>query len=172
LFYNLADSAAINAAKDIPPNETNLKLDLGTGNIYSIFNNRIMESFQKTGKIVLSGPKYDTTGPNVSFRIDKTNVNYGALFQKSLFGDFYSKREISLSGNYLLFFPGMNSHNFNYTYSDTVNINEIKNIENNAFPFTQGKIPPEPLLASIYEPVIALGAAALTVILFFTVRSK
>jgi hypothetical protein len=172
VFYNLVDSAAVNAAKYIPQNEKNVKLDLGAGNIYSIFNNRIMESFQKAGKNVLTEPRNDTTVSDVSFRIDKTTVNYGELFQEKLFGDFYAHREISLSGNYLLFLPGISSHNFNYSYTDTININEVKNIENIAFPFTQGKIPPEPFLSSIYEPVIAVGAAALTVILFFTIRSK
>ena len=172
IFYTLADSAALNAVKNIPSNESNVKLDFGTGNIYSIFNNKLMESFQKAGKIVLNGPKYDSTGTNVSLRIDKTSVSYGELFQKNLFGDFYNERKITISGNYLLFFKGMSSHNFEFSYSDTVNTNEIKNIENIAFPYTQGKIPPEPLLTSIYEPVIGLGAAALTVILFFTVRSK
>ncbi|MGA7721968.1 MAG: hypothetical protein WCA84_12440 [Ignavibacteriaceae bacterium] len=172
IFYTLADSAAINAVKNIPADETNVKLDFGTGNIYSIFNNKLMESFQKAGKTVLNGPKYDSTAINVSFRIDKTNIGYGELFQKNLFGDFYTERQINISGNYILFFKGMISHNFQFSYSDTVNVTEIKNIENIAFPFTQGKIPTEPLLTSIYEPVIGLGAAALTVILFFTVRSK
>jgi hypothetical protein len=172
VFYNLVDSAAVNAAKYISQEKKNVKLDLGAGNIYSIFDNRIMESFQKAGKNVLADARNDTTVSNVSFRIDKTKVYYGELFQKKLFGDFYTPREISLSGNYLLFFRELSPHNFNYSYKDTVNINEIKNIENIAFPFTQGKIPPEPLLANIYEPAIAMGAAALTVILFFTIRSK
>jgi hypothetical protein len=172
IFYNLADSAAYNAAKNIPKNDTTVKLDLGTGSIYSIFNNRIMESFQKAGKFILSGLKYDSIGANVILRIDKTNINYGEAFQKRLFGDFYAQREISISGNYILFSPVLSPHNFNYTYTDTVNIDDIKKIENLGFPFTGGKSPAEPLLASIYEPVIAIGAAALTVILFFTIRSK
>lgn len=172
IFYSLADSAALNAAKNIPPNKKNVKLGLNAGNIYSVFNNRIMESFQRAGKNVLAEPKYDSAVSEVNFNIDKTNVNYGELFQEKLFGDFYAQREISLSGNYLLFSPEPGIHNFSYSYKDTVNINEIKNIENNAFPFTQGKIPTEPLFSSIYEPVIAVGAAAITVILFFTIRSK
>jgi hypothetical protein len=172
VFYSLVDSAARNAANNIPANKKDVKPDLNSGNMLSIFNNQILESFQKSGKNVLTGSKYDTTVTELSFKIDRATVNYGTLFQQKLFGDFYTQREVSLSGNYLLFLPGISSYNFNYTYTDTVNIDEIKNIENNAFPFTQNKLPPEPLFASIYEPVIAVGAAAITVILFFTIRSK
>jgi hypothetical protein len=172
VFYNLVDSASINVSKNTPATKKNVKLDLGTGDIYTVFNNRIIGSLQNAGKIVMPGGKYDTSATEVSFKIDKTTVNYGELFQQKLFGDFYAQREISLSGNYLLFLPGVSSHSFSFSYTDTVNINEIKNLENNAFPFTQGRIPSEPLFASIYEPVIVIGAAALTVILFFTIRSK
>jgi len=62
--------------------------------------------------------------------------------------------------------------NFKFNYIDTVDANKIKNIEDPAIPFTQAALPAEPFFSSIYEPVIAVGAAALTVILFFTVRSK
>lgn len=172
IFYSLVDSAARNADINIPANKKDVKPDLNSGNMFSVFNNQVLESFQKSGKNVLTGSKYDTTVTELSFKIDKATVNYGDLFQQKLFGDFYTRREVSLSGNYLLFLPGISSHNFSYTYTDTVNINEIRNIENNAFPFTQNKLPPEPLFASIYEPVIAIGAAAITVILFFTIRSK
>jgi hypothetical protein len=172
IFYNLADSAAVNASKNIPQNKNNVKIDLGTGGTYSVFNNRVMESIQKSGKNVSNALKPDSTVSEISFVIDKTNVNYGELFQQKLFGDYYTQREITLSGNYLLFLPGISTHNFTYSYSDTVNISEIKSIENNALPFTQGKMPSEPLFSSIYEPIIAVGAAAVTVILFFTIRSK
>jgi hypothetical protein len=172
IFYNLADSAAVNASKNIPQNKNNVKIDLSTGSAYSVFNNRVMESFQKTGKTVSNASKSDSSVSEISFIIDKTNVSYGELFQQKLFGDYYTEREITLSGNYLLFSPGISTHNFSYSYIDTVNISEIKSIENNALPFTQAKIPSEPLFSSIYEPVIAVGAAAVTVILFFTIRSK
>jgi hypothetical protein len=173
IFYKLADSIAINTSKNIPQNKKEVKLDLGTGSAYSIFNNRIIEGFQNSGKKVVPGPKYDSmTTAEVSIIIDGSNVNYAELFQEKLFGGFFAKREITLSGNYIIFSPGVMSHNFNYSSTDTVNLNEVRNLENNALPFTQGKIPPEPLFSSIYEPVIAVGAAALTVILFFTIRSK
>ena len=84
----------------------------------------------------------------------------------------YTNRNVTLSGNYSVNQPEVSVRNFRYSYSDTVNANMIKKIENPAFPFTQASIPAEPFFSSIYEPVIAVGAAALTVILFFTVRSK
>jgi len=172
IFYRLSDSAAVNASKNIPAYKKSVKLDLNSGNTLSILNNQVLESFHNSGKNIINSSPNDTSAAEISFRIDKAVVDYGDLFQQKLFGDFYTERKITLSGNYILFLPGFSSHNFNYTYSDTVNANDIKNIENNAFPFTQSKLPSEPLFASIYEPVIAVGAAAITVILFFTIRSK
>jgi hypothetical protein len=171
IFYKMADSAAISAAQNIPLNKNDVKVDLGTGTIFSVFNNQIIASFQKSGKNILSGPKNDSSSSEISFIIDKANVNYSELFQEKLFGDFYTQRQIAVSGNYVIL-PGIVSHNFSYSYRDTVNTDEIKNIENNALSFTQGKVPAEPLFSSIYEPIIVTGAAALTVILFFTIRSK
>lgn len=51
-------------------------------------------------------------------------------------------------------------------------VSDVKNLENISYPFTQAQLPAEPFLASVYEPVIAVGVTAITVILFFTVRSK
>jgi len=53
-----------------------------------------------------------------------------------------------------------------------VKVEEIKYLQNESFPFTTGKIPPEPFLSAIAEPLIAIGTAAAVVILFFSVRSK
>jgi len=172
IFYRLSDSAAVDAAKNIPAYKKDIKPDLNSGNVLSILNNQVLESLHNSGKNIISSSQKDTSSLEISFRIDNATVNYSDFFQQKLFGDFYTERKITLSGNYILLLPGFSSHNFSYKYSDTVNVNDIKNIENNAFPFTQGKLPAEPLFASIYEPVIAVGAAAVTVILFFTIRSK
>lgn len=172
ICYTLVDSAAQNTARNIPADKVDVKLDLGSGSIYSVFNNRIIESMKKEGKNILPVVKNENPHAEVSFIVDRTSVNYSDLFQQNIFGDFYTKREISLSGSYIVISPSNKLQNFSYSYSDTVNVNDIKSLENNALPFTQGKVPTEPLFSSIYEPVIAIGAAALTVILFFTIRSK
>ena len=81
-----------------------------------------------------------------------------------------SKREISLKGNY--FYSGSGKKDFSYSSNDTVKVDDIKNLENVSFKFTNGTLPPEPFFTGLFEPVVALGTAAAAVILFFTVRSK
>ena len=61
---------------------------------------------------------------------------------------------------------------FEFSIIDTVKVDELKYLQSESFPFTKGKIPPEPFLSGIAEPLIAIGVAAAVVILFFSVRSK
>ena len=55
---------------------------------------------------------------------------------------------------------------------DTISYDNFAFIENNSLPFTNANVPSEPFLPSIIEPVIAITAIAVTIILFFTVRTK
>ncbi len=172
IFYKLADSAANNALQNIPKTQKNITLDLDLGNAYTILGNQVFEMFHSSGKNIVKALRKDSASVKLSFVIDQAKVTYGELFRKRLFGDFYTARKLLLSGNYVLYSPELSVHNFNYSFSDTVDANKIKEMENVSFPFTQGQLPAEPLFSSMYEPVIAVGVAALTVILFFTVRSK
>lgn len=170
IFYSLVDSAADKAAAEIA-NGKNVSLNFDSGNSYSVFENQIIKEFSVLGKNIKSLSGGDSS-IQINFVIDHAQVNYGKLFQRKLFGDFYTKREISLGGNYAIMQPQARVKNFSFSYIDTVDANNIKDIENPSFGFTQAKLPSEPFFSSIYEPIIAVGAAALTVILFFTVRSK
>ncbi len=172
VFYKLTDSAASNLAQRIPSSHKNLNLNLVLGNSYNIFGNKIINSLTREGRNILGENIKDSSSTIINFTIDNAKVTYGNLFRKSIFGDFHTTRNLILSGSYVLYYKDAKSYNFKYSYSDTVSVSDIKNIENPSYPFTQSKLPAEPIISSIYEPVIAVGVAALTVILFFTVRSK
>ena len=62
----------------------------------------------------------------------------------------------------------------NTTYKDQIKAEDISAIENNLFPFTKGKIPKprKSLFDEIIEPIVVVSAAVLTVVLFFSVRTK
>ena len=61
-----------------------------------------------------------------------------------------------------------------YLYSDTLKEVDINSIENDAIPISKGKKESKELnlFDKIIEPVIIVATSALTIILFFTVRSK
>ena len=60
------------------------------------------------------------------------------------------------------------------SFEDKINSDDINLIENEMFPFTKGKVPKpkKSLFDELLEPVIVVGAAVLTVVLFFSVRTK
>ena len=61
---------------------------------------------------------------------------------------------------------------FSLSEEDRVPFSDIVKIENRALPFTQGRIPDEPLFSSLLEPIIAIGTTVVTVFLLFSVRSN
>ncbi len=172
ILYKLADSAAYNLADQIPVSQKKIKLNFVVGNSYKIFADKIITTLTNDGIKILSENSKDSSLIIVNFTIDNAKVLYGALFKKSFLGDFYTTRDFIFSGSYILNSSDVKPSNFNFSYTDTVASSDIKNLENPSYPFTQAQLPAEPFISSIYEPVIAVGAAALTVILFFTVRSK
>ena len=78
---------------------------------------------------------------------------------------------MELSGNYFISNQSQ-VKDFKLTVVDTVNVENVQELENRSYPFTQGELPPEPFFSSLLEPIVAIGAAATVIILFFSVRSK
>lgn len=166
-FYTLVDSASNLLIKDLTIKDgVYLNLDFSTD--YSVFNNQIR------GKLIRSDIRFATENEakvKVDFIIDECLVSYGEPRKDGWFGDFYTERTIKLSGNY--FISGKaRVKDFSFEETDIVKVDDIGKIENRAFPFTKGELPSEPFLSGILEPIVAVGAAAITIILFFSVRSK
>lgn len=168
IFYTLVDSATTNAVKSLSAQNKKLKLNLELGNEYSVFANRIISNFQNSGFELISDES--SAASSLNFVIEDCSVEYGDVYRDGLFGDFLMPRELKLSGNYLSASSKLTE--FNFTSIDTVYYDDMIRIENRSYPFTQGELPDEPFFSSLLEPVVAIGAAAVTVILFFTIRSK
>ncbi len=172
VFYSLIDSAVASASKQIPADKKDIKLNLSLGNLYSIFENRIISDLSKEGKKIIPADSSKSIALTLNFTCENADVNYGKMYRDGLFGAFHVRRTVSISGNYIFPYLKAKLQNYDFSISDTVKVSEIKTIENNSYPFTKGPIPSQPFLPSLVEPVIAIGAAAIAVILFFTVRSK
>jgi len=169
-FYSLVDSASTLLLKDIGlAKEVNLELNLG--NDYSIFANQIRGKLLSNGVKLVSDSQSASNSLKVNFVIDNCSVEYSDSFRDGFFGDFYIERNLKLSGNYLISSKS-DLIKFELTKTDTINADDYEKVENRSFPFTRGKPPEEPFFSSLLEPVVAVGAAAVAVILFFSVRSK
>lgn len=170
IFYKMIDSSVSNFVSKIPQTEELIELELNLGERHSIFNNKIIAKTISLGKKISEAK--DEKPLNVNYVLDKTNVSYGEIFRHGFWGDYYLPRNLSLTGSYTIENSSPVFQDFDYSYSDTIRYDNIRNVEDRSFPFTKGEVPPEPFLSSLFEPIVAIGAAAVIVILFFTIRSK
>ena len=171
IFYTLVDSSGENIISNLPGSDKNLNLNLNLGESYSLFANHLMAVFDQAGYKINSAQ--NTAGKiAVDYVLDQAKVNYGDIFRSGLFGNYYLPREIRISGNYSIKNNSFVYKEFQYRFMDTVRVDSIKALENSSYLFTQGDVPPEPFFSSLFEPLIAIGTAAVAVLLFFTIRSK
>ena len=172
VFYALTDSLSNQIIEEIPGQEKIILLTLNLGESYALFANNIRSAFIKTGKEILSAPIGELNYPHVNIVIEGAGIEYGEMFRDGWFGDHLIPRYAAIYGNYLQSFSSEGKRDFMFEVMDTVKVEEIKYLENEFFSFTKGKIPPEPFLSGVAEPIIAIGTAAVLIALFFSIRSK
>lgn len=171
IFYILTDSVATEIVTAIG-SEKELLLTINYPVDYSLLRNRIILSLNQNDYKVneITGSNIN----NISVFIDSAFVNYYDLSRNGLFGSYHISRKVILSGNYqhLIDNELKREGEFSYSFNDRIPFESVQNVEFYSIPYTQGEKPAEPFLASIIEPVIAIGTAAAAIILFFTIRSK
>jgi hypothetical protein len=172
IFYSLTDSLVDKINSEIPPNENNILLILNLGQSYSLFSNSIKERFRQSGKEILEQPPDELNIPHVDIVMEGAGVEYGEMFRDGWFGTHYIQRYSTIFGNYLQTFSESGKKEFEFTVIDTVKVDDLKFLENESFPFTKGTTPSEPFLSGFAEPLIAIGTAAVVIVIFFTVRSE
>ncbi len=170
IFYSMVDSSGSVLINNLPNGEKSISVEFNSGNNYLALENRLIEYLIRKG-IKISG-KTDGEAVLVRYVFDRVNLRYNEMYRDGFLGSYYVPRNFELSGNFFINKSTAEVKNFTYTYSDTVKYDSLRNAENTALPFTRGDIPPEPFFSSLIEPVVAVGAAAAAVALFFTVRSK
>jgi hypothetical protein len=169
-FYTLIDSASNQVLKDLgDAKKVNLELNFGTD--YSVFANQVRGKLLRNNIQLIGDNSEDKNFVRVNFVVDNSFVGYTEPEKDGIFGDFFTTRTIELSGNYFIS-NNPEVKDFKLAVKDTINVKDVENVENRSYPFTRGELPPEPFFSSLLEPIVAIGAAAVTVILFFSVRSK
>lgn len=167
VFNELVDSSVTEAVSFIPDSVRDINLILNSG-ILAVFNSEIISALSTRGYNLVT----DNNSFEFQYIIRDASTAYGDIFRKGFLGDYYVPRKITLSGSYNFTGRTIFTKDFYYISQDTVNVDSVSTFENSSYPFTQGKLPAEPFFSGILEPVIAVGTAALAVILFFTIRSK
>ena len=169
-FYALIDSASSLLIKDLgDAKKVNLELNFGID--YSVFANQVRGKLLRNGVQLVGDNSEDQNFVRVNFVVDNSFVGYSEPEKDGIFGDFFTERTINLSGNYFISNKSQ-VKDFKLTAVDTINVEDVEYVENRSYPFTLGDLPPEPFFSSLLEPIVAIGAAATVIILFFSVRSQ
>jgi hypothetical protein len=171
-LYSLNDLLVNKICNEIPNETDQISLKLNLGETYSVFSNHITNGFIKRGKNPTRINTSEIDVPEINIVLDSALVFYGEVERDGWFGEYVAPRTVLLRGNYLNSLLSKGLEDFNIAQTDTIKVDQITLLETDSFPFTKGKIPPEPFLSSLIEPVIAIGVAAVSIILFFSVRSK
>ena len=149
----------------------NIYFEFNSPSDYSILKNRAVIQLSNSELEIFENKAESDL--KLTYTIDNVKVNYNNTFRDGLFGVYLVERQIDLTGSYILSNKKIkDTKTFDYSIKDSLMYDEVKNLESSSLPFTQGKLPPEPFWKGILEPVIAVGTAAVTVFLFFSVRSK
>lgn len=172
VFYSLTDTLVDRINSEIPSGEKKILLTLNLGQSYSLFSNSIKERFINNAKEILDQPPDELNIPTVDIVMEGAGVEYGEMFRSGFFGTHYIQRYSTIFGNYLQSFSDKGKQEFEITVLDTVKVEDINFLENPSYPFTQAAVPPEPFVSGLAEPLIAIGTAALVIVLFFTIRSE
>jgi hypothetical protein len=101
---------------------------------------------------------------------------YSKLSGKSLLGDEYAERNISVSFSYYVIKAGSAEKDkevrFSKTFKDEVNIKDYDYIQNSDFAFMNSILPEKSFLGKIFIPAVVVLTSAAAIVLFFTIRSK
>jgi hypothetical protein len=110
----------------------------------------------------------------IKYNLDYAGIKYSDTFKDGLFGEFRLTRTAEIKGSFQIVknLKISDSDMIEYSAVDTIAYDDLAFVEQAGLPFTKAPLPPEPFLPTLVEPLIAIGAVVITVILFFTVRTK
>ncbi len=166
----LVDSSVFSISSQISDSKNEFNIKYQTVAEYSALNKRVENSLVRNGVKV----SLNNAANKISYSISQAGVNYSDLFKDGLLGGYLLERKHILSGEYIVENSSsvVNADTFYYTVTDTIPYDNLIFVENNSLPFTKGNVPSEPFFPSMLEPIVAITAVVITVVLFFTVRSN
>jgi hypothetical protein len=176
IFHGQLDSLASElVGKANLSRERNLSLNVRSSDSSMVARNMISEAFKRLGHNVFFATDGDRSeGATIDLAFVETAVRYGRAFRENILGERKAERTIStvISANVRsLLAEVLFAGNLSRTSRDTISVSDIPDLENSSVPFTHGEAPEGGVFDNILAPAIILGASAVVIYLFFTVRS-
>jgi hypothetical protein len=140
-----------------------------------VVRNTIVEALTKLNySVYLSSQSGAAKAATIDLGIVEMKVRYGDVFREGFLGTRKTERTIGtgVSANVRnvqseILFVGAISR----VHRDTVDVSDVAKLENPSLSFTHGEPPATDFFENMLEPAIIIGASAVVVYLFFTVRS-
>ncbi len=137
---------------------------------YSFLKSKVVDSYIKNS---ISISENESLENKIEHSINNITVEYSNPHKDGFFGNLLIERKINVDATVILSGrTGINTVDLSNSYKDTVEVENISRLENPAIPFTQSTMPELPLFSNLLEPIIVVGTLIVTIILFFTIRSK
>ena len=112
---------------------------------------------------------------SVEFGISDMHVIYSDIHRQGFFGSKVVGRDVALTLHAKATDQGKGvvliAHDLQDTARDTIELSSVPSVENGGIPVTRGELPPEGFFSTFAEPLLALSAIAMAVVLLFSVRS-
>lgn len=123
---------------------------------------------------------YETDIDSVFADIKIDNIKLQTLYKKigtsKILGDKTVDREIAISYNVTLVRKDngeiLYTERITDSFSDSFKLDELNRIESGEYEFVRARLPEEGFLSKYLLPVVLLGVSAVTIILFFVIRSE
>lgn len=170
IIYNLIEKNITQVLMKLPNEVRPFTFEYRSPEEYGSLEGHYIHNFSNKNLL----KKDSSDGGMLKYSLDQIGIKYSEPFRSSLLGDYKVKRKIFLNANLAFGYDDKvkRSEIVESQYSDTLYYSDIDKVEIANLSITQGTKPPEPLFESLLEPVIAVGAVLVTIILLFTVRSK
>lgn len=137
---------------------------------YSFLKSKVVDSYIKK---VIPISENESLENKLEHSINNITVEYSNPYKDGFFGNLLIERRINIDATLILSErAGIKTIDLSNSYKDTIEVEKISRLENPAIPFTQSTIPELPLFSNLLEPIIVVGTLIVTIILFFTIRSK
>jgi hypothetical protein len=171
LVNSLIDSSAGSITDKISESENSYSVSFNSADEYVYLQNRLIAQLSSNGSINIDSLN---SRHIIKYNLDYAGIKYSDTFKDGLFGQFMLKRTAEIKGNFQIADNMSISHSemIEYSVVDTIGYDDLEFVEQAGLPFTQAPLPPEPFLPTLVEPLIAISAVVITVILFFTVRTQ
>lgn len=121
---------------------------------------------------------YDKSTDSCDYVITVKNLGLSVQYTrpegKSLLGDEFTNRKISVSFEYIIENKGTVKcgRKFSENYKDNINVKDYEYVQNQEYSFMNSELPEKSLLGKVFVPALVVLSSAAAVILFFTIRSK